>query len=73
MLNVMAVYYMNTIKPIFKGHSNERMPFDEKMFAQNVPIYIQIPAMKGHLSCRDAYYGRDRVVTRKFTEFTLVE
>ena len=48
------------MRPVYKGHSNERSIYDQLMFSQNSVVSSPCagtcdegsPVMKGHLSCR---------------------
>ena len=47
----------STVKPVFKGHSDERTPSDQGTFSQNRVLSspVKEPVTKGHLPCMDNF------------------
>ena len=46
-----------TVKPVFRGHFDERIPCDNRIISKNVSHlpHVKAHVMKGHLSCRDTF------------------
>ena len=46
-----------TGKYIFKVHSDERTPFYQKTLNQTYLPHVEKPVIKGHMWCRDTFFG----------------